>query len=152
MLVALNWRAGQWWSQWQIRQKGCFQSGFRYWVLRGEVRWWEARPPRKVVGISDFHWCRDESFILKQRWSREIDDSRCAAWGWYSRGGGIQVVARAFSGLRLSMWLSVRDDDTVRRLPAPLPSGGGVELCLIYVRLFVVLCRFSLLCHHVSSY
>ena len=39
----------------------------------------EARPPRRVARISVFHWCRDESVLLKHHWSRGIDSRVCAA-------------------------------------------------------------------------
>jgi hypothetical protein len=34
----------------------------------------EARPPHRVAKISVFHWCCDESVLLKLCWSRGVDD------------------------------------------------------------------------------
>ena len=39
----------------------------------------EARPPRRVAGISVFQWCRDGISSLTHRCGREIDDRGCAA-------------------------------------------------------------------------
>ena len=39
----------------------------------------EARPPRRVAGISVFQWCRDEISSLTHHCGREIDDRGCAA-------------------------------------------------------------------------
>ena len=37
----------------------------------------EARPPRRVAGISGFHRRYDGSFMLKLHWDRGITDSVC---------------------------------------------------------------------------
>jgi hypothetical protein len=63
-------------------RKGCSQSDFRYLsLLQRSEAVEEVRPPHRVAAISGFHWRRDGSFLLTQRWSGEIDDRGCAAWG-----------------------------------------------------------------------
>ena len=39
----------------------------------------EARPPRRVARISEFHRRCDESVLLKLHWDRGINDRVCAA-------------------------------------------------------------------------
>jgi hypothetical protein len=39
----------------------------------------EARPPRRVAGISGLHWCHDGSSMPTLCWSRGIGDLFCAA-------------------------------------------------------------------------
>jgi hypothetical protein len=113
-----------------IGRRWCFLSRFRYPSLwqRSEAKD-VVRPPRRVARIDAFHLRCDESFLPKQRRSREIDDRVCASW-WLPMEFWWPLRFAAGCGFDRGTSLG-----TTARVEAAsltfLPGSGGVVFCCL---------------------